>query len=150
MKFIAPKTVKTGPKKLEMIQGSKSEIERDTKTIPKKWLGYSNASKEYIELANTWVCQNFEEPYLRQVICSTGKQNPFIQVPPGDNKSHTKLKPTTEPKIRFNQESRERTCMVYSILDVISGTEFRFPTEFRYESADSDRILVPDGFFNGF
>jgi hypothetical protein len=113
LKYIAPKIVKTGPKKFEMIQGKKTEMERATKTIPKKWLGYSNASKEYIELADTWVCQNFEEPYLRQVVCSTGKQNPFIQVPPGDNKSHTNFQPTTGPQIRYNQEHGERTCMVY-------------------------------------
>ena len=85
MKFIPPKRVKTGPKKFKMIWGKKTEIERDTKTIPKKWLGYSNASKEYIELADTWVCQKFEEPYMRQVMCSTGRLNSFIQVPPGDS-----------------------------------------------------------------
>ena len=58
-----------------------------------------------------------------------------------DDKKHK-----TDERKPQEELQKARGSKVVGALDVISGTEFRFLTEFRYDSADSDRIYVPDGF----
>ena len=50
LKYIPSKTIKIGPLYDLDEKGKRVPIERETKQLPAKWLGYCNETKEYIDL----------------------------------------------------------------------------------------------------
>ena len=88
--------------------------------LPHKWMGYCNETKEYIELAEEWVCGNFHAPYLQQVICCCGSKKSFVEIPPGDKRQHSNIpNKDNAPKIHYQQKDGEHTCMIYAMASAV-------------------------------
>ena len=116
LKYIPAKAFNSGPmyelnKKGERVPRE----ERETNLHAPKWLGYCNATKEYVNLGLEWVRLNFDEPFLNQVRCCTKSAHAFILIPPGDRRKHQDVGPMDGPRIHYRQEDGEKTCMVYSM-----------------------------------
>ena len=115
LKYIAAKTIKTGPLYTKNKKGKRVKRTREEKSLEAKWLGYCNETKEYVDLAEPWVTQNFDENFLVQVMSCTKSTTAFICVPPGDRRQHQKVGPMVGPKIKYEQMEGEETCMVYAM-----------------------------------
>ena len=120
LKYMASKTIKIGPLYTLDKKGKRVPVkQRDTKTLPARWLGYCNETKESIALEDLWVTQNFDENFLVQVMSCTRSTHAFIQIPPGDCRTHQSVGPMNGPKIHYEQKDGEQTCMVYSIASAL-------------------------------
>jgi hypothetical protein len=75
-----------------------------------------------ITLNPGWVKANFDEKFLSQIRNLNLEKKAFVQVPPGDNRSHppcSSLSITTGPKVHYLQKEGKRTCMVYSFASAV-------------------------------
>ena len=84
LEYIPLKRFNTGPVYTVDKKGRRVKRVQATKTLEARWLGYCNETKEYVELAEPWVTQNFDENFLVQVMSSTKSTTAFIHVPPGN------------------------------------------------------------------
>ena len=88
-------------------------------TYPTEWMGYSNLTKGYTPLSQTWVVKNFPKPYIKQVKVSTGRSTSYIRIPPGDCRTHAEQTDMKSPPVHYQQKENERTCMVYSMASIL-------------------------------
>jgi hypothetical protein len=120
LKYIKQRRIAEGPKYETDKKGvRKKVVDRKKKIIAAKWKGYSNKTKEYIDVTEAWVAQNFEEGFLQQVVSCTGTSTPFVMVPPGDSRSQTTGEKTNGPPIKYGQKEGERTCMCLGMANAL-------------------------------
>ena len=132
MKYMALKTIKIGPLYTLDRNGNHVPMERATKTLPAKWLGYCNETKEYVDLEDMWVTQNFDKIFLVQVMSCTRSTHAFIQIPPGDCRKHQSVGPMNGPKIHDEQKDGEQ---------INKGVKLKFEHSVRYKTIRPQRLV---------
>ena len=98
------------------------ERKKNKKVFPAQWYGYSRGNKKAQMLDEDFVIGNFSQEIIADVK-KMGIQGDkkFIDVPPGDAKTHEVFPKYFEkgPIMKYRQKEGERTCMVYSFASAL-------------------------------